>query len=161
MPVITIVGICILTLLLNVAVTPMPRPVNYVSAPEKNVEVAPVVYTGSQHVYAIDQEAINEISVLSFSLPAKGFLVISDTKTGEVLGTSRLLEPGLYGEGVITLTKAVVPGEKLIANVYVDDGNGVFNDPSLIKGKDAAPIDRPEPGSSSFVILGAPSAESV
>jgi hypothetical protein len=151
MPVITIVGIFVLTLLLNATVVPTT---NYVlQSPVKNTEVVPVSYTGRQHVYVIDQEATNKISVLSFSLISKGFLVISDEKTDEVLGVSRLLEAGLYSAGVVELTKSVVPGQKLVATVYSDGGDGKFEVPTKEETKDASLKDTAESATASFVIL--------
>lgn len=152
MPVITIVGIFVLTLLLNATVAPTT---NYVlQSPVKKTEAVPVSYAGRQHVYVIDQEATNKISVLSFSLTSKGFLVISDEQTDEVLGVSRLLEPGLYGVGVVELTKPVVSGQKLVATVYSDGGDGKFEAPTKEKVKDVSLLDTAEPATSSFVILG-------
>jgi hypothetical protein len=149
MPIVTIVGIFVLTLLLNASIAP---PTNYVSQnPMKNIKAGPDSYTGRQHVYILDQEATNQISVLSFSLLSKGFLVISDEKTDEVLGVSRLLLPGLYGSGIVGLTKSVIPGQKLIANVYNDNGDDIFKSPTKEKAKDE---DKLEFAGDSFIILG-------
>jgi hypothetical protein len=151
MPVITIVGIFVLTLLLNATIAPEPT---YTFVASQKSQVSPLPYTGRQHVYAIDQEATNKISVLSFSLTSTGFLAVSDEKTGEVLGVTPLLSPGLYGAGIVPLAKSVVPGQTLVATVYTDNGNGKFDAPSKEKVKDASTKDTAESVTSSFVILG-------
>jgi hypothetical protein len=154
MPVIVVIGIFVLTIFLNAAVAPMPRYATYYAPAVQNGDVTPMPYFGRQHVYVIDQEATDKISVLSFSLPANGFLVISEEQTGEVLGVSRLLGPGLYGAGEVGLTKSVVPGQKLVATVYTDNGDEKFEAPVVAKEKEASPADQPEPMTSTFIILG-------
>ena len=150
---IVVFGIFILTLLLNVAITPLPRAVRYVQAPATASLSVP--YAGRQHVFAIDQSATNQISVVSFSLLSKGFLVITDEKTGELLGASHLLDSGLYGRGTISIAKSVTSGQTLNIAVYNDNGNGVLDvATSTDKTKDVSLIDKKDSATSSFIILG-------
>ena len=155
MPVITIIGIFVLTLLLNAAIAPEPRAVTYVQSPVKVDAGTPTPYTGKEQVYAIDQEANETVTILSFSLLKKGFVVVKDEKTEEILGVSRLLTPGLYSSGVIELTKPAVSGQKLIATLYADNGDGKFEMPVKGSDKEASTTgDTEGEATISFIILG-------
>lgn len=154
MPIIAIIGIFILTLLLNAAITPVPPLEKCVSPSIVKKASVPELYEGRQHVFVLDQKATNQIAVLSFSISSPGFLVIQDKNTGLVLGTSHLLLPGLYSNGAIALTEPIVPGQELMATVYLDNGDGVFAVPPSSEKTKEALGDTPEPATSSFVILG-------
>jgi hypothetical protein len=62
-----------------------------------------------------------------------GFVVIhrvtEDGDTGEVIGVSRYLEPGITENLVVVLNEdeTVEVGETVTAILYADDGNGVWN----------------------------------
>jgi hypothetical protein len=153
MPIIVIVGIYILTLLLNAATTPIKQKVKNVQPTVSPTAALVTEYYGSDHLYIIDQDPSTHIAVLSLSLKEKGFLVIKDVKTEEIVATSHLLDPGLYSGGKIVLQKQVTPGEKLSASIYIDNGDGKFEMPTS-DGKDKTSADNQRDGTSEFTILG-------
>ncbi|MFA5830479.1 MAG: hypothetical protein WC878_01480 [Candidatus Paceibacterota bacterium] len=119
-PVIVIVGLFVLTLLLNAVVMPK-RPVT------RYQSTAPVAYDGKEHLFIIDQKITDRIAVLSMALKQTGFVVVSNEATGNVVSVSPLLAPALYSNKAILLSAPVASGDELFATIYTDNGDGVFN----------------------------------
>jgi hypothetical protein len=121
-PVIVIVGLFVLTLLLNAVVMPRRSVTNMQYAAP-----SPLPYEGKEHLFILDQKASDRISILSAALTQSGFIVISNEVTGQAVGISPLLLPGLYSNRAIMLSEPVIPGEELFATIYTDNGDGNFD----------------------------------
>lgn len=144
MPFIVIIGIFILTLLLNASIMPQKRQGNYVF-PQRhmfNTSARVTNYNGSAHVYVIDQTVGSRISLLSVSLKNPGFVVIKDAVTDDIVASSSLLAPGLYTGGSIETKTTLSVGQKLVAQIFTDNGDGTLGSE-----------DKKEDISSTFVIL--------
>ena len=125
-PVIVIVGLFVLTLLLNAVVMPKRTLVN-----AQYASPSFVAYGGSAHLFILDQKVAGQVSILSAALKQSGFVVISNEKTGEIVGVSPLFVPGMYSNRSLLLSKSVTPGDELFASIYTDNGDGKF-DPNTV-----------------------------
>jgi hypothetical protein len=121
-PVIVIVGLFVLTLLLNAVVMPKRPMARYQSQ-----NTTPVAYAGKEHVFIIDQKITDRIAILSMALKQTGFIVVSNEATGKVVSVSPLLAPALYSNKAILLSEPVSSGDELFATIYTDNGDGIFN----------------------------------
>ncbi len=157
MPIIAVIGIFVLTLLLNASIT-LPRQqviqTDNTTAPvSKTAALYTPTYTGNPHFYIVDQNPSPRVSILSLAMQSKGFFVIRDDKTNEILATSHLLEPGLYTGGSIALTKPVVSGQKLTGTIYKDNGDGILEPSDITKDDKTTPGDVPQPLNCSFEVI--------
>jgi len=78
-----------------------------------------------------ENEPGEEAEIKSAALSQSGFIVIFTTSTtstdGSVRGVSNLLSAGTYSDLTIQLERATVAEETLVAVLFADDGNGVFD----------------------------------
>lgn len=129
--IIVIVGLFILTMMLNVAVTPDRAPMQPVmKAVHKIVATEPAVYNGREHVEVIDQNVMGKVTLLSAALKESGYVVIHKEekgKPGKIIGISPILGTGLYSNKALPLTEDVMPGDILYAMLHSDNGDDTFN----------------------------------
>jgi len=147
-PVITIVGLFVLTLMLNVAVTPYETDTPSTIATTNN----PAQYAGRSHVVAIDQYATNKVMILSSSLYKNGFIIIRKVEKeapGRIIGQTALLSPGLYQNRYIPLNEAVWTDDELYLSIVTDNGDGLLSLPDDKKQEG----DKEEPAMSSLYVL--------
>lgn len=105
--------------------------------------------TGKDIVVVSDQSVgTKSVTVDNAVLSKAGFIVITYAKDGkQVLGSSKLLTAGTKQDLEITLTKALDKANTYVAQIYVDDGDKVFN---ISKDKSLAAITSPAIGYSPF-----------
>ena len=105
--------------------------------------------TGKDIVVVSDQAVGSKsVTVDNAILSKAGFIVITYAKDGkQVLGSSKLLTAGTKQDLEITLTKALDKANSYIAQIYVDDGDKVFN---INKDKSLAAITSPAIGYTAF-----------
>jgi hypothetical protein len=122
LPIVTIVGLFVLTLLLLASTMDVP-----------NAKVGgPKAYTGRSHVLAIDQPVIDRVKVLSIALDQPSFIVVqkmSGGMPGNIIGVMPLFQRGLYSSRYIPVTEKVSEKEQLHIMIYRDNGDGVFTAP--------------------------------
>jgi len=101
--------------------------------------------SGNDVVVVSDQAAGSKsVTVDNAVLSKAGFIVISYAKDGKfVLGASKLLTAGTKQDLEIPLTKAMDKTNAYVAQIYVDDGDKVFN---INKDKSLSAITSPAIG---------------
>ena len=131
LPIVVIVGLFLLTLLLDAVVMSDNASTPVVAMPQKAPITQPVKYNGRTHVVAIDQAVKNSITVLSVALDKPSFVVVQKINPKGVLGEpiafSKLLQPGLYSNRTVELLTPVISGDELQVSVYSDNGDGTFS----------------------------------
>lgn len=127
--IISVVGLFLLTLMLIVAVTPerkaLPPIIKFAHKAMTRVD-----YGGRAHIGVIDQFVAGKVIILSLALKESGYVVIHKEekgKPGKIIGVSKILAPGLYTNNAIDLGEGVASGERLVAMLHSDDGDGVFS----------------------------------
>jgi hypothetical protein len=131
--IIVVVGLFLLTMMLIVATTPArptQMPAKAKAVIQKPVGADSVLYGGREHIIAIDQMVSGKVAVLSAALNGYGYVVIHKDekgKPGQIIGTSKMIAPGLYSDRLVNLFESVAPGEMLYATLYRDNGDGVFS----------------------------------
>jgi len=123
--IIVVVGLFVLTLMLNVAVSPshpQVRPMERMM--QIMTETEPSAYDGRAEVKVIDQKVVRTVTVLSAALKSEGYVVIHKEEKGEVgeiIAVSNVLEPGLYTNLSIDIAEGVEPGKTLIAMIHHEE----------------------------------------
>lgn len=141
LPVITIGGLFVLTLLLLAATMDVPN----------TKSVGPKVYTGRTHALAIDQAVGGSVKVLSVALTQPSFIVVQKMNSmfpGNIIGVVPLFQKGLYSSRYVPITEKVSEGDRLHIMIYKDNGDGVFTAP----GEDVTNADI-EDGISSYIYV--------
>lgn len=86
---------------------------------------------GPNAIYAADQKPGNTVVISTIALERPSFVIIrrlgSDGKVMEILGSSGLLDENDI-TAAVDLSNAVSEGNRLVAILYEDNGDGVFTD---------------------------------
>lgn len=98
-----------------------------------------------------DQEAGAKVMVDNVEMEKAGFVTIhvveSNGTPGAIIGKSSLLAEGKRSEVSVSLDRATLAEEKLVAIIHVDDGDGAFDE-----GKDAEAYKGDDPVREEFEI---------
>ncbi len=153
--VIVVVGLFVLTMMLIAAIAPEEPSLGKITVSRKAPSAAPAAYDGRAHIKVIDQSITDKALILSFAVKENSFAVIrreEKGKPGEIIGISKVLSPGLYSNRWISLSESVAPGDLLLAMLYTDNGDGIFNDTNdaLLKGDETTVSDS---GTASFMAI--------
>lgn len=84
--------------------------------------------TGAKLLAVVAQDPGNVVTISSSNLAKPGFIVIETVRgsASGVIGKSPLLPSGIHTNIIINLSERIV-GEKLMASLWIDNGDGVFS----------------------------------
>ena len=92
----------------------------------------PIIVQESTEINAVvteDQDSGSTILISDVSLAEGGFVVMHDDQSGfpmDILGVSEYLAPGVYKSVTVPLVIRSIPGDKMIAAIHLDNGDGSF-----------------------------------
>lgn len=89
------------------------------------------ISVGESAIFVADQLPNKTVRISFLALGASGFAAIHELNVegfpDAVLGTSALLEDGTREAVDVALSRSMRDGERLVAMLHIDDGDGVFD----------------------------------